>query len=445
MPNLQLLLHKVLDAVVVMRRDGTIAEWNGCAEATFGRSREEVLGRDMNELIVPPHYRDAHKQGLQRYLETGEGPVLDRRIEISAIDASGREFPVELSITETVYEGEQVFIGFLRDISDRKAAELALVESEARLAATYDSAPVGIGEVDRDGRFLRVNGQFCAIAGYPMEELLTKTLFEITHPDDLGLDRAQFEGLWSGEIDTYSMEKRYVRKSGEPVWIELVASIVRGQGGASSYGVRIVRDITDRKKAEDHQRLLINELNHRVKNTLAIVQGLAQQTFRGKAVPDELMRAFEGRLAALSAAHNLLTEQKWEAGPIRLVIDEALKPFTEDRTVTIEGPDLLLPPQTAVSLTLAMHELGTNAAKYGSLSVQEGRVEVSWSVKGEQLHLRWQESGGPPVEQPTKRGFGIRMLEQALASELTGQVEVQFLAEGLLCTMDAPLPRAQAR
>ena len=446
MSQLQLLLRKVLDAVVVMRRDGTVADWNGCAEVIFGWTRAEALGRSMNELIVPPQHREAHSRGLERYLATGEAHVVDKRIEISGIDKSGREFPVELSITEVEYDGEIAFIGFLRDISTRKAAELALRESEGRLAATYNHALVGIGEVGRDGRFLRTNEQFERISGYSGDELAAMTFLDLTHPDDVPKDRELFEKQWAGEVDSYTHEKRYVRKDGSIVWVELAASIVRGGDGASSFGVRIVRDINERKEAEAYQRLLLDELNHRVKNTLAVVQGIAQQTFGGEEVPAELTRIFQGRLAALAAAHDLLIRQRWAPTPIRNLIEEALRPFGGPANgFAITGEEVLLPPQTSLTLVLAMHELATNAAKYGALSAPEGRVGIDWNVGDGQLRLVWTESGGPPVEPPKSRGFGSRLLEQALAREMSGTVKIDFRSDGVVCTIQAPLPGAGER
>ncbi|HUG46014.1 MAG TPA: PAS domain S-box protein [Sphingomicrobium sp.] len=436
MDPMQLLLQKVLDSVVVMRIDGTIADWNGCAEHTFGWTRAEALDKSMGDLIVPPQHRAAHLAGIKRYLETGTGPVMDQRIEITALHRSGREFPIELSITEAQFGGETVFIGFLRDISDRRAAEIALRDSEARLAATYNHALVGIGEVDRSGRFSNANEQLSVITGYSLDELRTRTFLDITHPDDVEEDRRLFEQQWSGELDKYQREKRYVRKDGSIIWIELAASIVRGVGGASTYGVRIVRDITDRRRAEEHQRLLFAELNHRVKNSLAVVQGLAHQTFRPDQVPPELMRTFEGRLTALSAAHDLLMKQSWESTPIASVIEAALRPFeTGEKRVGASGEEVLLSPSATVSLALGLHELATNAAKYGALSNGTGAVEVEWRVDGGDFELVWTERGGPPVEPPARKGFGTRLLQRAVAQDLGGAVELDFDPGGLVCTM----------
>jgi two-component sensor histidine kinase len=200
-------------------------------------------------------------------------------------------------------------------------------------------------------------------------------------------------------------------------------------------------DITARKAAEAHQRLLINELNHRVKNTLSIVQGLAAQSFRKLAGADEALRAFDARLNALAAAHSLLTAGNWEAArledTIRSAIAATLGP--DDERVTLAGPDLALPPQAAVSLAMLVHELSTNAIKYGALSSANGRVAVDWAVEDEldrrKLTVRWRESGGPPVAPPTRRGFGTRLIERGISAEGGNKAVLEFEPDGLACTI----------
>jgi two-component sensor histidine kinase/PAS domain-containing protein len=207
-------------------------------------------------------------------------------------------------------------------------------------------------------------------------------------------------------------------------------------------------EIEQRKTAEAQQTLLINELNHRVKNTLAIVQGLAQQTFRTELPTAEARRTFEARLSALAAAHNLLTRKSWETAVLGEIIGESVEATagTLAERVDCDGPDVVLPPQTAVSVAMAVHELSTNAIKYGALSNGTGRLMVSWTVDhgadGARLALQWVESGGPPVTPPSRRGFGSRMIERGLASELHGTAVMEFAPEGLRCTINAPLPSA---
>jgi PAS domain S-box-containing protein len=208
------------------------------------------------------------------------------------------------------------------------------------------------------------------------------------------------------------------------------------------------QEIEQRRRAEAHQRLLIAELNHRVKNTLAIVQSVAQQTFREEPDVEEARRAFEGRLAALSSAHNVLTRRNWEHAYFTEIVENAFAPFHppgSGRAIMI-GNEMRIEPRTAVSLAMAFHELATNAVKYGAWSKDSGTVVVKWQVRdtegGPRLHLLWREEGGPPVLMPSRNGFGSRMVERALAGELDGSVRLVFDRAGLRCEIDAPLPSA---
>jgi two-component sensor histidine kinase len=203
---------------------------------------------------------------------------------------------------------------------------------------------------------------------------------------------------------------------------------------AQSTGV----DIHDRKRAEEHTKLLLNELNHRVKNTLAVVQGIAQQTFKDT---DPVGRqAFEGRLAALSKAHSLLTERSWSPAPLRAIVADVshVCGAARDR-IRAEGPDVMLSPRQALSIAMALHELCTNAVKYGALSNDSGVVNFTWGVRDGVLEMHWRESGGPKVEAPKARGYGSRMIERALAHDLQGTARLDFRPEGVVCVIDAPL------
>jgi two-component sensor histidine kinase len=205
-------------------------------------------------------------------------------------------------------------------------------------------------------------------------------------------------------------------------------------------------DVTDRVEYEQHLRLLIDELNHRVKNTLAIVQGIAQQTFKGAAVPKDRREAFEGRLAALAAAHGLLTHANWVSADLGAIAAEILR-VHDARRYSIFGPNIPLEPKSAVTMAMALHELATNAAKYGAFSVEDGGVTLSWSVEGgpgSALRIIWEESGGPPVKPPTVRGFGSRMIQNALAEELRGEAQMDWRPTGLVCQIRAPLPEPAA-
>jgi two-component sensor histidine kinase len=202
-------------------------------------------------------------------------------------------------------------------------------------------------------------------------------------------------------------------------------------------------DISARKRAESHRELLVAELNHRVKNTLAVVQGIAYQTFRAGNGPPDLRKAFEERLVALAQAHNLLTEANWEHASIKELVEVTTEARGANATrVALSGPDVRLMPKQAVSLAMALHELCTNAKKYGSLSNHGGTVMLDWSITRDQhatLKLSWRECNGPPVEAPKRRGFGTALLERTLAQDLEGEVVLTFHPSGLICSISAPM------
>ena len=207
-------------------------------------------------------------------------------------------------------------------------------------------------------------------------------------------------------------------------------------------------DVTERDEAEKARELLVEELNHRVKNTLSVVQAIAHQTFSKNADASEARRAFEGRLIALGQAHDLLTHANWENASLTELAEVTLDTRGANRdSISLTGPRFLLSPKQAVSLAMAFHELCTNARKYGALSSDNGRVRVEWS-RTEGLHpylrIRWRESGGPLVSMPSRRGFGSTLLERTLARDLNGEVTVNFKSLGLQCTIALPLDQSQA-
>lgn len=199
-------------------------------------------------------------------------------------------------------------------------------------------------------------------------------------------------------------------------------------------------DISDQVRAQERQRLLVDELNHRVKNTLATVQAIAQQTLRHSATPERFAEAFEARLMALSKTHNALTDSHWTGAGLGQILWQELSPYDAER-VAIRGPEVQLSARLALALGMVFHELATNAAKYGALS-DGGRLKVTWSVDADDtLALEWRESGGPPTAPPARRGFGSRLIERSITGELQGRVEIDYAASGLVCRFTVPLAR----
>ncbi len=331
---------------------------------------------------------------------------------------------------------------------EKSQAEQALRYSEHKLRATYEHASVGIIEADATGLILKVNGAFCKAAGYSRDELTGMTFFDLTHVDDVDGDQERYQQQVAGEIELYELEKRYVRQSGETAWVSVSSSAVREESGRFLYSVRVVQDITQRKQAEERQVLLMNELDHRVKNTLARVQSIAFQTLRTAPSPHAFYDAFEARLQALSNAHNRLNEAGWSGAPLRSLIEGELAPYRNgnDERFALQGPDLVLSARETLSLSLVFHELATNAAKYGALSGASGRVVVQWAIAMEtnedsRLTLEWCELDGPAVTPPEFCGFGTRLIQVSVSHELGGTVKLEFNPSGVRCRMELNLSR----
>jgi PAS domain S-box-containing protein len=324
------------------------------------------------------------------------------------------------------------------------------VEARARLSAIVSSSPDAMVSIAPDGRIASWNEGARRLFGYSPEEAVGQNFSLVVPPDASEEHQAFFPKALAGE--PVDVETIRVGKNGKSLDVALTATQMRDPHGAVLGVAAVARDITHRKRTErelhetrDRQRLLINELNHRVKNSLAIVQAIAQQSFKGENSNPEARAAFEGRLSALSAAHDLLTRENWETASMVKVIGDAVEPYRSHKDrFRIDGPDLRLPPKTAVSFALALHELATNAVKYGALSNNDGRVDIRWKVERdhsiERLTLGGREIGGPQVTPPDKRGFGTRLIERSLAAEFDGQVTIDFAPDGVVCTVLAPLP-----
>jgi two-component sensor histidine kinase len=232
-----------------------------------------------------------------------------------------------------------------------------------------------------------------------------------------------------------------LHKDGSEIPVEIGLSPIVTPDGLMALAA--VVDISGRKQAEAHRELLLAELNHRVKNTLAVVQSIANQTFKGARTSPEARRAFEARLVTLSRAHDLLTQSHWENAALDDLVADTLEARDANRQrIALSGPRVLLSPRQALGLAMALHELFTNATKYGALSNEAGRVELVWTrsdMPVPRLTLVWRERGGPPVTPPKSQGFGSLLLERALAQDLDGEVATEFNPEGLVCTIAASL------
>ncbi|MFC1456492.1 PAS domain S-box protein [Microvirga arabica] len=335
--------------------------------------------------------------------------------------------------------------GVVMDVTQHRQAE----EANARLAAIVASSPDAIMSFDAAGKRIATwNKGAEALFGYIEAEAVGQPVNLLVPPDPVTGAKVK-----SGAFDqtiaqgNIRFEAKRRRKDGTLLDVSVLATRMTDAAGRVIGAAAIFRDITERKRWEEHQRLLINELNHRVKNTLATVQSVTSQTLRNSRTMEEAQKGVEQRLIALSRAHNILTRENWEGASLTDIVMGAVVPYRHEgeNRFQVSGKDVRLFPQMALALAMALHELATNAVKYGALSNETGEVRITWTVNpgadGPHLHLVWAERGGPPVVAPTRRGFGTRLIERSLAQELQGKVQLAFEPAGLVCTLDAPVQR----
>jgi PAS domain S-box-containing protein len=335
-----------------------------------------------------------------------------------------------------------------RSDAARRVAEEELRESEERFRLMTEQAPVMIWTSDADGHCLHLNRLLRDFWGVAEKDIEGFDWSVTMHPEDAPVIGAAM-GAAVRERRRVAIEGRYRNAVGEYRVLRTNAQPRFSPGGEFLGMIGVNVDISERKRSEMQRELLLAELNHRVKNTLAVVQGIAHQTFRGDAATPYARDAFEGRLVALSTAHNLLTRSNWENASLGQLASDAFRAQSIDEgRISLDGPDVLLAAKPALAIAMALHELCTNALKYGSLSAEAGRVAVQWRRETSgvpTLHLLWQETGGPAVSPPARRGFGSRLIEQALARDLDGKVLLTFDPAGLVCAIDAPLPAEAVR
>jgi PAS domain S-box-containing protein len=459
---------------------------------------------------------------------------------------------------------------FSEVITEQVAARRALADSEARFRATFENAAVGIAHFDPDFRWLRINEALCRILGYRADELATKTLEEINHPDDLRACLAQVERIRDREIDSFGMDKRYRRKDGSMVWTRLTNGCVRKSDGsidyfvctfedisarkhteeellkseerfrssvlhsplpillfddreqilalseswlkeagysreelrciedwtARAYGERsgevleqirqvistepeaqatelvirtkdgserlwsfvssalgtqsdgrrlfvcVAQDVTERNAHEEHVRLLMREVNHRAKNMLSLVQAIARQTAARE--PEDFIGRFTERIQALAANQNLLVRNEWQGVDVEDLVRAQLAHFADlvGSRIAVHGPKLRLNAAAAQAIGLALHELATNAGKYGALSTDKGCVDAHWGTDGDILTMSWTERNGPPVSPPTRRGFGSTVISSMAKQTVNGEVQLDYAPAGLAWRLACPAANA---
>ena len=320
-------------------------------------------------------------------------------------------------------------IGVMADVTDLTEANLRADVSERRLDKVFANAPVGLAYHDADLRYRAVNARLAALIGRPLDDFLGKTPNEID-PAFGDIVRPVLEDAMDTSEPTHDVEVRMPGPNGGDEAIYLVNCDVDRDADGAVTGINVaVQDITELNAAERQRRALLRELAHRVSNSLTVIQSIARQTLIGSPDPSDFARSIIGRIDSLAATHAILTRAEWSGADLRRVLRAQLDPVAPSALarISLEGPDVSVPPELASNIGLMVHELGVNALRFGALSAPEGRITVSWRAVGDMLELDWVERGGPPIaEPPGTVGFGTRLGRMA-----GGRVERTYDPDGL--------------
>ncbi len=442
-------------SMAVLSPTGLTLEINELPLRAAGIARDQVIGRPFWDTPFwegLPEMREAWPRRLTAASEASGTVLSEDRFQT----AGGEVRTADAAVTAVRAAGGDLmfFVIQATDTTNRRNAEAALRESVAQFRAIFETAAAGVTEVDpRTGRYLRVNRRFCEIVDRQETELLSGLgPTDISHPDDRKINAAALAAM--DEAGRFEAEKRYIRSGGDIIWVRVSAAVAaRDVDGRAIRTVTVVQDITEAKQAERRLALLVAELNHRAKNALATVQVLAEQTLRGAAGDPQLFtQNFLMRLQALARAHDLLTQHSWEATRLQAVVRAALslwlseeKGFAQITLLMSDGAKrAVVSPRQAQALVLGLHELGTNAAKHGALSLPEGCVTVTCDLADRNTAtIIWAEANGPRLSgAPERRGFGTRILQRAVPQDLgpRSSVELDFQPKGLNATIRVPLP-----
>jgi PAS domain S-box-containing protein len=446
----------VIGMLDTLRRSG-VTDLRGYFEANpalLSHAIDLVRLNDVNEFTVELFEAD-EKQGLLRslanvFLPETEAMFLEelvtlwegrRRFESETImrTLKGRRLNVIFTVAYEGEECERTLVSIV-DVTSRKQAE-----QEARaLAAIVESSDDAIASSDLHGTITSWNRGAERLYGYTTREVIGRPVTTLIPADRQDEEDSILERIAAGEhVDHYETVRRH--KDGTLIDVSLSVSPIKDADGRIIAAAKIARDITERKRAQERLKLLLHEIKHRIKNSLATVQAIVSQTLPG--ISQQQRDELEGRLHALARAHDLLTLEHWGEASVGDIVEHALAPFqTAHQTrFLVEGSNATLDSRKAVLLGLALHELATNAVKYGALSNNDGYVRLNWRVEGDaddrRLHLLWQESGGPPVIPPTHKGFGSVMIDRAISSEF-GTSQWQFEPEGVVWRVELPLSSA---
>lgn len=415
------------DAIISHDLNGIITSWNPGAERIFGHMAEEMIGRSIKTLIR----QDLHSEEDAIIERVRSGQRIEH-YETVRLRKDGGLVDISLTVSP-IKDVHGAIIGASRigrGISERKRTESAVLH----FAAMVESADDAIVSKDLNGIITSWNPGAERIFGYRTDEMIGRSIKTLIPPHLHSEEDTILARIRAGQrIEHYETVRQ--RKYGGLVEVSLTVSPIKNAQGVVIGASKIARDISERKRSEAQIAMLAREAEHRVKNVLATVQATIHLTQAN--TPELLKQSIEGRIQALANVHALFVKSRWTGAELRSLVMQEILPYSEagDSRVQVDGPSLILETTTAQAMAVALHELTTNAAKYGALSVPRGRVRIEWShAPGDHLVLRWTETGGPAVEEPpTHKGFGTRVMQAMVQGQLKGEIRFDWRRQGLVC------------
>jgi PAS domain S-box-containing protein len=432
-------------AIVTTTLDGAITSWNAAAERLYGYPAKEVLGQSIRRLLPVTPQND--ETTMLARVAAGETIA---EFETTRLHKNGST--VEVSVTVSPIhdrDGKVVGLsGIARDITARKHAEESLRDRLSEIEAIYDNTPVGLALLDRDLRYIRVNAALAEMNGVPAADHIGRLVWDV-----VPAVREASEPLLRRVLDTGELSRIEVSGASWKTpgiirhWDKTFYPLRRPDGSIVAVGV-MVEEITERKRAEELQSLLMREINHRTKNMLSVVQSIARQTAASDTA--EFIRRFSARIQALSANQDLLIKSDWSGVDLEDLVRAQLGPFADliGTRITVHGPRLRLAAAAAQNIGMALHELATNAGKYGALSTERGCVDITWRLNADVFSIGWTERDGPDVPPPKRHGFGSTVISTVAKASVDGEVELDYAPTGLIwrlkCSADKVLERRSA-
>ncbi|EWY36605.1 hypothetical protein N825_09800 [Skermanella stibiiresistens SB22] len=433
-----------VDAMVVIDDKGVIQTSNPAAAKTFGYDAAELKGRNVSMLMGEEH-GSRHDGYLRNYLQTGVRRIIGVGREVEGRRSDGSVFPLELAIAEWRGPDDNLyFTGIMRNISARRAAEREVEEERSRLRSVIENAPFPAIVHGDDGEVLHISRAWLDITGYTREQLPTIEAWSSLAYGDSRNDlrvatKAGVDHLYS--LDRSMDEGEYVILTAEGnkrIWA-FRSSPVGGDMSGRRLVVSMAADITERRDGEERLKLLMREVDHRAKNALMVVQSIVQLSRSED--PAQFSMAVEGRIQAMARAHSLLAAARWSGADLQHLLTEELAAYGGDGKVVVDGPPISIRPEATQAVSLALHELTTNAAKHGALSTDTGQVRVTWTLPEAETELSvdWSETGGPEISgQPSRGGFGSVLLRQVVEAQLGGELRLTWSSAGLSCVIRLP-------